>query len=56
MAERRKKGLCYYYDDKYSPRNKCKESIFFQIDATYHSSSEEAPSFEGLEEEDEKHQ
>eukprot|EP00253_Pinus_taeda_P020872 PITA_20872 len=42
MAKRRKQGLCYYCDEKYSPRHKCKEQKFFQIDATDHSSSEEA--------------
>eukprot|EP00253_Pinus_taeda_P026095 PITA_26095 len=51
MAERRKQGLCYYCDDKYSPGHKCKEPRFFQIDA-----NEEAPPFEGLEEEDEDNQ
>jgi len=53
MVERRKQGLCYYCDDKYSLGHKCKEPKFFQIDATDHSSSEEAPPFEGPEEEDE---
>jgi len=43
MAKRRKKGLCYYCDEKYSPKHKFKEPKFFQIDATDHSSSEEAP-------------
>lgn len=52
MAERRKQGLCYYCDDKYSPGHNCKEPKFFQIDATNHSSSKEAPSFKGPEEED----
>ena len=47
MAERRKQGLCYYYDEKYSPGHKCKEPKFFQIDTIDHSSSEEAPPFEG---------
>ena len=56
MAERRKKGLCCYYDEKYSVGHKCKEPKFFQIDATDHSSSEEAPPFEGLEEEDKDNQ
>jgi len=50
MAEHRK-GLCYYYDDKYSLGHKFKEPKFFQIDVTNHSSSEEAPPLEGLEEE-----
>eukprot|EP00253_Pinus_taeda_P009406 PITA_09406 len=56
MAERRKQGLCYYCDEKYSSGHKCKEPKFFQIDATNHSSSEEAPPFEGPEEEDEDNQ
>ena len=51
MEERRKQGLCYYYDEKYSPGHKCKEPKFFQIDATDHSSSEEAPPLEEPEEE-----
>ena len=41
MAERRKQGLCYYCDEKYSPGHKCKEPKFFQIDATDYSSLEE---------------
>jgi len=41
-------GLCYYCDEKYSSRHKCKETKFFQIDAI-----EEAPPCEGLEEEHE---
>ena len=54
MAERKKQGLCYYCDEKYSLGHKCKEPKFFQIDATDHNSSEEAPPFEepGEEEED----
>jgi len=47
MAERRKQGLCYCSDGKYSPRHKCKEPKFFQIDVTDYSSSEEAPPLEG---------
>jgi len=47
MVERRKQGLCYYYDDKCSLGNKCKEPKLFQIEATDHSSSEEALPFEG---------
>eukprot|EP00253_Pinus_taeda_P035116 PITA_35116 len=46
MAERRKRGLCYYCDEKYSPGHKCKEPKFFQIDATDYSSSEEDPQLE----------
>ena len=50
MAERRKQGLCYYCDEKYSPGHKCKEPKFFQIDATDYSSSEEEPPLEEPEE------
>jgi len=46
MAERRKQGLCYYCDEKYSPGHKCKEPKFFQIDATDYSSNEEDPPLE----------
>eukprot|EP00253_Pinus_taeda_P025407 PITA_25407 len=46
MAERRKQGLCYYCDEKYSPCHKCKEPKFFQIDATDYSSTEEDPPVE----------
>eukprot|EP00253_Pinus_taeda_P026265 PITA_26265 len=46
MAERRKQGLCYYCDEKYSPGHKCKEPKFFQIDATDYGSSEEDPPLE----------
>eukprot|EP00253_Pinus_taeda_P012482 PITA_12482 len=53
MAERRKQGLCYYCDKKYSPWHKCKEPKFFQIDAIDHSSLEEAPALEEPEEEEE---
>eukprot|EP00253_Pinus_taeda_P017410 PITA_17410 len=53
MEERRRKGLCYYYDEKYSLGHKCKEPKFFQIDATNHSSSKEAPPFKGQKGEDE---
>lgn len=53
MVERRKQGLCYYCDEKYSPGHKCKEPKLFEIDATDHSSSEGAPPFEGPKEEDE---
>lgn len=56
MVERRKQGLCYYCDDKYSPRHKCKEPKFFQIDVTDLSSSEEAPPLKGLEDEVEETQ
>jgi len=49
MAERRKQGLCYYCDDKYSSGHKCKEPKFFQIDATDNSSFEEAPTLGGPE-------
>ena len=53
MEKRRKQGLCYYCDEKYSPRHKCKEPKFFQIDATDHSSSKEAPPLEEPKEEGE---
>eukprot|EP00253_Pinus_taeda_P006137 PITA_06137 len=56
IVERRKQGLCYYCDEKYSLGHKCKEPKFFQIDATDLSSSEEAPPIEEPEEEDEDHQ
>eukprot|EP00253_Pinus_taeda_P026929 PITA_26929 len=56
MAERRKRGLCYYCDEKYSPGHKCKEPKLFQIDATDYSSSEEAPPLEEPEEEEEDNQ
>eukprot|EP00253_Pinus_taeda_P019183 PITA_19183 len=46
MAERRKQGLCYYCDEKYSPGHKCKEPKFFQIDPTDYSSTEEDPPLE----------
>eukprot|EP00253_Pinus_taeda_P023718 PITA_23718 len=46
MAERRKQGLCYYCDEKYSPGHKCKEPNFFQIGATDYSSTEEEPPLE----------
>ena len=49
--ERRKQGLCYYCDDKYSPGHKCKEPKFFQIDVTDNNSSEEAPPLGGPEDE-----
>ena len=56
MAERRKQGLCYYCDEKYSPGHKCKEPKFFQIDGTDYSSSEEAPPLEEPEEVEEDNQ
>eukprot|EP00253_Pinus_taeda_P030509 PITA_30509 len=46
MVERRKQGLCYYCDEKYSPGHKYKEPKSFQIDATDYSSSEEDPPLE----------
>eukprot|EP00253_Pinus_taeda_P012985 PITA_12985 len=46
MAKRRKQGLCYYCDEKYSTGHKCKEPKFFQIDATDYSSTEEDPPLE----------
>lgn len=48
--------MCYYCDEKYSPGHKCKEPRFFQIDDIHHNSSEQAPPFEGPEEEDEDNQ
>ena len=56
MVERRKQGLCYYCNEKYSPGHKCKEPKFFQIDAIDHSSLEEAPPLKEPEEEDEDNQ
>jgi len=56
MAKRRKKGLCYYCDEKYSSGHKQKEPKFFQIDATDHNSLKEAPPLDELEEEDEDNQ
>eukprot|EP00253_Pinus_taeda_P021673 PITA_21673 len=56
MAERRKQGLCYYCDEKYSLGHKCKEPKFFQIGATDHSPSEEGPPLEEPEEEEEDNQ
>ena len=32
MEERRKKGLCYYCDEKWQPRHKCKGLKLFMID------------------------
>ena len=46
IAEHRKKGLCYYCDEKYSPGNKCREQKFFQIDASTSSSYDYIPSDE----------
>ena len=51
MDERRKQGLCYYYDDNYSLRHKCKETKLLQIDVTDNNSADEAPSLEVPEEE-----
>jgi len=53
IAERRKQGLYYYCDEKYSTAHKCKEPKFFQIDSTDHSSSEQAPPLEEPKEEEE---
>jgi hypothetical protein len=41
MVERRKQGLCYYCDEKYSPGHKCHEQKFFQIDGSAPTSSED---------------
>jgi hypothetical protein len=46
MAERRKHGLCYYCDEKYAPRHKCREQKIFQIDASTFSPYEDIPSDE----------
>ena len=32
MEERRKKGLCYYCDEKWQPKHKCKGLKLFMID------------------------
>lgn len=32
MEERRKKGLCYYCDEKWQPRHKCKGLKLFMIE------------------------
>jgi len=50
MPERRKQGLFYYCDDKYSQGHKF-IPIFFQIDATKNRSIDEALSIEVPEEE-----
>lgn len=39
-AEIRKQGLCYYCDEKNSPRHNCKEPKLFQINATENNSYE----------------
>jgi len=52
MVERRKHGLYYYCDEKYSPGYKCKEPKFFQIDASEKIYVDEAPSSEVIEEEE----
>jgi hypothetical protein len=46
VAERRKQGLCYYYDEKYSPGHKCREQKFSHVDASTSSSYEYIPSDE----------
>lgn len=56
IVERRKQGLCYYCDDKYSLGHTYKEPKFFQIGATYNSSFEEAPTLGGPEDEFEETQ
>lgn len=52
MDERRKRGLSYYYDDKYSLGHKCKELRLFQIGITENSFAEEAPCTEVTKEEE----
>lgn len=32
IQERRKKGLCYFYDEKWKPGHKCKRSKVFVLD------------------------
>jgi hypothetical protein len=49
MAERRKQGICYYCDEKYSLGHKCREQNFFKIDASNSSSYEDIPSYEAPE-------
>ena len=46
MAERHKQGLCYYCDENYAPRHKCREHKFFQIDGSTSSSYDDIPSNE----------
>jgi hypothetical protein len=46
MEERRKQGLCYYCDEKYSPWHKCREQKFFQIDVSTSFPYEDIPSDE----------
>jgi hypothetical protein len=52
MVERRKQGISYYCDEKYSPRHKCREENFFQIDASTSSPSEDIPSDEALDQDE----
>jgi len=48
MEERRKQGILYYCDEKYSPWHNCREPKFFQIDASTSSPSEYIPLDEAL--------
>ena len=41
MENRQKRGLCYNYDEKYSPGHKCKEKNVFHIDVTCYTNHEE---------------
>jgi hypothetical protein len=52
MVERRKQGLCYYYDEKYSSSHKCREQKFFQIDVLASTSSDDILSDEATDTED----
>ena len=51
-TERRRQGLCYYCDDRYSPGHKCVEQKFFQIDTIENSLVDEALPTIVLEEEE----
>jgi hypothetical protein len=46
MDEHRKKGICYYYDEKYSLGQKCHEQKLFQIEVSTLKSSEDILSYE----------
>jgi hypothetical protein len=52
MEEHRKQGIFYYCDEKYSPRHKCREKKYFQIDASTPSSYANIPSNETPDTED----
>lgn len=42
MKERKERGLCYNYDEKWGPSRKCKVAPLFILECTY-SSEEEKP-------------